>query len=115
MSLKKANAGNAKVNSSLRAGNIQRCIGVRIAGRVLIIKISKKEVMLNKNWIPRSRSKEIFLTRDSKGIPKLKTEGIHIKCKKCELRDTCENVLYKAKGGGLFYCADNPKEKKRDG
>lgn len=69
--------------------------------------------MPNPNW-KKSQQREVFLARNDKGIPKVETEGIHVKCKKCPIFETCENVLYKAKGRGKFYCGDNPREKKKN-
>ncbi len=66
--------------------------------------------MPNKKWGKRGQKQKLFLASG-----KIKAQGVHPKCKKCSVMKDCENVLYNASNCTDFWCADNPREKRRDG
>ena len=42
-------------------------------------------------------------------------QGTLLKCRRCPVVEDCENKQYNAKNVTYFYCADDPRERRRDG
>lgn len=61
------------------------------------------------NWKRPKKAGKLFLADGKRDA-----QGTLLKCERCPVNDDCDNKQYKARGLTYFYCADNPRERRRD-
>lgn len=70
----------------------------------------EKKIMPRTKWKRSKDAGKLFLAKD-----KVEVQGTLLKCRRCPVVNTCENVQYRARGLTYFFCIDNPKERGRYG